>query len=420
VPDVAVVGGGAVGVSAALELARRGARVILLERGGELAWGCSAGNAGLLCPSHFVPLASPAALRDGLRWLLKPDSPFYLRPRPAVAPWLVRFTLAARAGRAEESGRVLQALAQASLELHVALADEGLDTGLRRDGVLNVYFAENGLAAAQRDAEHNARAGLDSQLLSPAEARARAPALGPGVVGAIFYPGDAHCDPLRFVQEIGRAAAGAGAELRTRVEALRFRRRNGRVHAVETTSGTIPVGEVVLAAGAWTPALADGLGVFLPVEGGKGYHVDLEAASEDPGLPVWLNETRVIVTPLEGRLRLAGTLELAGLDLRVDERRVAAIVRAAERALPSLRGRTVLEVWRGLRPCTPDGLPVIGRPPRLENVVLASGHGMMGLTLAPVTAKLVGEIVARDQPSVDLAPLSPARFRPLVRRARPS
>ncbi len=412
-PDVVVVGGGAVGASVTLELARRGARVTLLERGGELAWGCSAGNAGLICPSHYIPLANPAALRDGVRWMLKPDSPFYLRPRPAVLPWLARFTLAARGRRAEESGGVIQALARASLDLHVALAEEGLQTGLHRDGVLNVYFADEGLAAARREVDHNARAGLESRLLSADEARAAAPALDAGVVGAVLYPGDAHCDPLRFVQVVGRAAAEAGAEIRTRVEALGFRRRNHRIDAVETTSGTIPTGEVVLAAGAWTPLLASRLGLSIPVEGGKGYHVDVESAAEDPALPVWLNETRVIVTPLDGRVRLAGTLELAGLDLRVDERRVAAIVRAAERAVPTLRGRRVLEVWRGLRPCTPDGLPVVGRPPGLGNLVLATGHGMMGLTLAPVTAKLVGELVAREEPSFDTAPLAPGRFRPL-------
>jgi D-amino-acid dehydrogenase len=212
----------------------------------------------------------------------------------------------------------------------------------------------------------------------------------------------------------------AGAEVRTRVEALGFRRRTGRVEAVETTAGELPAGEVVLAAGAWTPSLAAELGVYVPLEAGKGYHVDLAPGEGDPDLPVWLNETRVIVTPLEGRLRLAGTLELSGLDLGIDRRRVAAIVRAAERGLPHLRGRRVLEVWRGLRPCSPDGLPVIGRPAALDNVVVATGHGMMGLTLAPVTAQLVGELVSGQPASVELAPLAPDRFRPLVRRLQRS
>ena len=154
-----------------------------------------------------------------------------------------------------------------------------------------------------------------------------------------------------------------------------------------------------------------------PIEGGKGYHVDLEQGDGDPALPVWFHESRVIATPLAGRLRLAGTLELAGLDLTVDRRRVEAVVRAGREGLFGLADRRPIDVWRGLRPCSPDGLPIVGRPDGLENVVLATGHGMMGLTLAPVTARLVGEVVAAAEPSHDLVPLSPARFR--VFRQRP-
>jgi D-amino-acid dehydrogenase len=150
--------------------------------------------------------------------------------------------------------------------------------------------------------------------------------------------------------------------------------------------------------------------VPLPVEGGKGYHVDLEPGPGDPRIPLWFQETRVIATPLRGRLRLAGTLELAGLDLSVDPRRVNAVLRAGRRGVTGLDGRTVVEVWRGLRPCSPDGVPIVGRSQRVENLILATGHGMMGLTLAPITARLVGEIVSGEPPSVDLEPLSPDRF----------
>ncbi len=414
-PDVVVVGGGAVGVSVALELADRGARVTLLERGAELAWGCSAGNAGLICPSHAAPLATPAALRQGLRWLAKPDSPFYLRPRPAVLPWLARFTAACTSGHAHRSSLVIRELASASLDLHEALAARGLDFGLVRRGSLNVHATAESFAAARREAADAARAGLAPQVLEGAAAvREVAPSVAGLVAGGIFYPGDAHCDPLRFVQAVGAAAAEKGVELRTRVEALGLRRRNGRVDAVATTTGELLAGEVVLAAGAWTPLLARGLGMLVPVEGGKGYHVDLEAGADDPTLPVWFQESRVIATPLAGRLRLAGTLELAGLDLSVDQRRVDAIVRAGSSGLSGLSGRRRLEIWRGLRPCSPDGLPIVGRT-EVENVVLATGHGMMGLTLAPVTARLVGEIVTGAAPSHELEPLRPDRFRPLLR-----
>ena len=415
-PDVVVVGGGAIGACCALDLAERGARVILLERGAELAWGCSAGNAGMICPSHDTPLANPAALRDGLRWMGKPDSPFYLRPRPSVLPWIARFVRASTPERAKASSAVTRELALASLALHAELAERGLDTGLERRGSLSVYHRPEAFAAAREEAERARHDGLRVEVLERGSARELEPSVGGEPAGAVFYPGDAHCDPYQFVQAVGGAAAEAGAEIRTRVEVLGLRRRNGLVEALQTTAGEVRAGAVVLAAGAWTPLLARPLGIYTPVEGGKGYHVDLEVADGDPRIPVWSHETRVIATPLRGRLRLAGTLELAGLDERINKRRVDAIVKAARRLVAGLEGRRVVEVWRGLRPCTPDGLPIVGRAPSLDNVVMATGHAMMGLTLAPVTGKLVGELMTGKPPSHDLAPLRPERFQPLLGR----
>ncbi len=408
-PDVVIVGGGAIGASAALELAGRGARVTLLERGEALAAGCSAGNAGLISPSHSLPLATPAALRDGVRWMLKPDSPFYLRPRPGVLPWLARFTAACRTERAERAMRVIRALSLASLDLHALLA--GLGTTFERRGTLSVYETEGGFAAGRREAEAS---GLRAQVLSIEEARELEPALAASLAGGVFHPDEAHLDPLRYVQAIGEAAAAAGAEIRTRVDVHALCRRNGAV-SVETSEGELRPETLVLAAGVWTAKLARGLGVFVPLEGGKGYHIDLATAPGDPRVPVFMQEARTIATPLDGRLRLSGTLELAGLDLSVSRVRVEAIGRAAARVLQGQNSRRVVETWAGLRPCTPDGLPVIGRPAQLPSLVLATGHAMKGLALAPVTAHLVAELVAGEPSSHDLAPLSPDRFRPLLR-----
>ena len=415
-PDVLVVGGGAIGVSCAFELASRGASVTLLERGGELGWGCSAGNAGLIAVSHATPLANPAALRDGLRWMWKADSPFYLRPRPAVMPWLARFVAASTPERARASALVIRRLSSASMALHAELDRAGIDTGFARRGSLNVFSTEGQFEAGRHEAAESARNGVEARLLHGAEVAELEPAVQSSPAGAVFYPGDAHCEPLRFVQSVGRAAIGAGAQVRTRVEVLGVRRRAGRAESLVTTAGELAASTVVLATGAWTPSLAKGLGLYLPVEGGKGYHIDLESNSADPKLPVWLQGDRVIATPLAGRLRLAGTLELSGLDLRVNGRRVDAIRSAAARGLYGLDGRRAVEVWRGLRPCSPDGVPIIGAAESIPGLVIATGHGMLGLTLAPITGRLVAEIVACEQPSHDLAPLRPERFQPLLGR----
>jgi D-amino-acid dehydrogenase len=407
--DVVVVGGGAIGVCCALELARRGAEVTLLERGEELASGASSGNAGLLCPSHSEPLASPASVKNGLRWMLRPDSPFYLRPRPAVAPWLARFVRASTAARAAEGTRIIRELSLASLELHAELAAQGLNTGFERRGILNVYETEARFASARAHAEGS---GLPARVLDADETRKLEPAVGP-VVGGVYYPEEAHCDPLVFVYAVGRAAREAGAKVETSAEVHRLRRSNGGL-ALDTSRGELHAGTVVLAAGAWSSQLAAQVGVFLPQEGGKGYHVDLEPAARDPRIPTGMDEAHVIATPLPGRLRLSGTLELSGLDLSISSARVEAIRTAAARVFGIDDERAVVETWAGLRPCTPDGLPVIGRPYGVEPLVLATGHARKGLSLSPVTGKLVAELIAGEQPSMDLAPLSPDRFRPLL------
>jgi D-amino-acid dehydrogenase len=415
-PDVLVVGGGAIGAASALELARAGARVMLVERGCELAAGCSEGSAGLICPSHALPIATPTALRNGLRWLASRDSPFSIRLRPDVVPWLLRFVASCTPEHADASMRLIRSLSLAGLELHAGLAAAGLDTTFTRRGVLNVYETASGLAEGCREAELHASAGISSETLDPAAARAREPALMGRIAGAILYPDEAHCDPKRFVLAVGKAAAQAGASIRLHLEVLSLRREKRRVTTVETTAGPIEPGAVVLAAGAWTPRLAADLDVFVPVQGGKGYHVDVERTDDDPASPVFLREAHVVATPLPDRLRLAGTLELSGLDMSVDRARVDAIVGSAREVL-RLGRRPVLGIWRGLRPCAPDGLPILGRPDGLDNVVLATGHAMMGHTLAPVTGRLVAQLVGHETASFDLTALSPNRFRRLRLRS---
>jgi D-amino-acid dehydrogenase len=381
-PDAIVVGGGAVGVCCALELARHGAQVTLLERGPELAAGCSAGNAGLVCPSHSVPISNPTSLRNGLRWMWKRDSPFYLRPRAAVLPWLARYALAAR--HWEEGSHAIQSLSVPSLELHAQLGEQ-LGTSFQRTGTLSVYATEPGFEAAAHEAEHS---GLKFSVLDAGETRELEPSITGPLVGGVHYPNEGRVDPKAFVDTIGRAAVDEGVEIRTGVE----------VRSIDELDAET----VVVAAGAWSRALVD-----LPLEGGKGYHVDFRYVEGDPKIPAWLQETLTVATPLPGRLRLSGTLELAGLDLSVSQPRVEAIRRGADRWFQGLVGRPVADTWAGIRPCLPDGLPAIGR---LDGVVVATGHAMKGVALAPITGRLIAQIVAGEKPEIDLTPFDPARF----------
>jgi D-amino-acid dehydrogenase len=380
--DVAIVGGGAIGACCALELARRGAGVTLYERGPALASGCSAGNAGLICPSHSTPIANPTSLRNGLRWMWKGDSPFHLRPRPAVLPWLARFALASR--HWEEGAQAIRELAIAGLELHAEIGAE-LGTTFERTGTLNVYETQEGLDAEARAA---ARSGLQFEVFDPDGTHALEPALIGPAAGSVRYPQEGRVDPRRFVEAVGRAAVDAGAVIRTGAE----------IRSLDELDAET----IVVAAGTWSKQL-----VRLPLEGGKGYHVDFELTDDGPRMPTWLQATWTIATPLPDRLRLSGTLELAGLDLSVSERRVEAIRTGAQSWFRNLGDRAELETWAGLRPCLPDGLPAIGR---LGRVVVATGHAMKGVSLAPITGRLVAQLVAAEQPDHDLTPFRPDRF----------
>ncbi len=283
-----------------------------------------------------------------------------------------------------------------------------------------MFETETEFALGRREAEHESVAGHQSHVLDSAELSEFGIALRPGVVGAVHFSEDAHCDSYRFVAAVSAAAAEAGAAIRCGVEVRRLVRSDGRITAVETATGTIRPREVVLAAGAWSAQLARQVGVFLPVEGGKGYHVDLVGVPSDPKVPVYLHESKVIATPLDGRLRIAGTLELTGLDASVNATRLATVRRSAERTIIGVVGRSSVETWSGLRPCTPDGLPVIGRPRSLDNLVIATGHGMKGVALGPISGRLVAEVVAGSEPSFDLRPLGAERFVSLFEQVLPA
>jgi D-amino-acid dehydrogenase len=343
--------------------------------------------------------------------MLRRDSPFSMRPRPDLVPWLLRFIWAARKEQVREGTQLLRDFSLASLDLHRKLAEDGLDTGLEFRGAMNVYETQRAYAAGIAEAEELSPQGIKSTVMTAEEARVFEPALSEKVVGAVHYPDEAQCDPERFLLAVAEAAVEAGAILCTRAEVFDARVSGKRVVSLDTAIGEIRPREVVVANGAWTAQLSRRLGLRIPVEGGKGYHVDLQPASSDPGVPIYMQEARVIATPYPERLRLAGTLQLTGLSMSVDGVRAQAILRSGMRTLQGIEVVRVTGVWRGIRPCTPDGLPILGRSYRLQNVVFATGHAMKGLHLAPETGRVVAQVVLGEEPTRDLPPFSPDRFR---------
>jgi len=434
--DVVVVGGGVIGACVAQALAAKGAAVTLLERESEVCPPASAvyANCGLLVPSEIEPLAHPGALGQGLRWLLDGSSPFYVKPRASLglARWLWLFRRACAPEVARRHAPLLHELGDNSAALHDELAGgsgaEGAGGGAawhyRRNGWLFVYETAAGMAAAEAAARKARALGVAVQVLAADEVCERAPQVRPGsVVGGVLTPDDGHMDPAAFTRAMVARAQRDGATVVTGAEVYGFeagggpaaavrrgRAGGGHVHAVRTTRGAFTAGQVVVAAGAWTSLLLRELGLRLPIEPAKGYSIDVARPEGTSELPLCVGEAHVVLTPLGDALRLGSTLELAGWDLRLRPRRLAGLRRAAARVVGLPEDGPVRQVWRGPRPLTPDGLPVVGRSPRHQNVVVATGHCMLGLSLGPVTGRLVAELCAGEPPSLDIAALAPARF----------
>lgn len=403
--DVTVIGAGAVGAACALELARRGAGVTVLDRDGA-GLGCSYGNAGWLTPSLARPLAAPGMVRTALSWMLDPDSPFHvrLRPDPALAAWLARFLVSTGRARYERNAGAMIEFCRHAVDAWETLAADAA-FGFERAGLLALHETEAGLAHGRREADLAARHGIAHEVWSADEVRDREPSIRGPQVGAVFYPGDAHCEPAAATAALIRSARSAGATFEENVEVQGADRTGDRITALRTTRGSRPVTEVVLAAGSMSGILGRRLGASIPMLGGKGYSLLLPRLDPHPRRSIYLATRKVAINPHADALRVSGTLELVpGDDLAVSRRRVDAIVRAARGMLPIPDPPEVHDLWSGLRPCTPDGMPWIGRSRSVSNLWLAVGHQLTGLKTAPATGVLLAELMAGGPTTFDPAP----------------
>ena len=411
--DVLVIGGGVVGVCSAHYLAASGRSVRLVERG-EINSGCSHGNGGLLVPSHSVPLAAPGVVRKALKWMFDSSSPFYIQPRLDwdLISWLWRFNRSCTRRHVRRAMPLLRDLSMASLDLFDELAGI-VDFGLTRRGVLMLYKSEGALSEEVANAEAMAEIGIQVQVLGRGELADIEPELTLDALGGVYFPQDGHVTPMRFIPELAQyTTREQGVQIQTDTEVLAIEMSDGGIGRVVTTRGDVHPREVVLAAGAHSGVLGRQLGLKLPIQGAKGYSITFEPPSKMPSLPIVCAEAKVGVTPMIGGLRFAGTLELAGLDMSISRQRVKAVLDAVPTYLPELNpaDMELAEIWRGLRPCTPDGLPFVGRSPAVRNLTVATGHAMIGVSLGPITGKLVSEIVAGVEPCVDIGLLKVDRF----------
>ena len=409
--DILVIGGGVIGLATALALIEAGRSVRVLEAD-LIGSGASHGNCGTLTPSHAPPLAAPGMVALGLRWMFTPDAPLYLKPRldPALWRWLAHF--AARCN--------LEDWRQSTRSRSVILDDSRsrLAQWVQRYR-LECEFAEGGLDyvfRGQANFDHYAREcellreyGIDSQTLDGAAYVREEPALKAGVVGAVRFPGDARLRPDRYVAELARALRERGGviEEQCRVDSLQ---ESPQGVVVATERGARHAGEAVVALGAWSPQLARGLGLRLPIQPGKGYSITYSRPDLVPQRPMVLKDRSVCVTAWDSGFRLGSTMEFSGYDQQLNATRLAALERGAAEYLHQPVGATVHERWYGWRPMTWDDLPILGRAPRHRHTWLATGHGMLGVSMSAASGQLMADLITGQATAIDPTPYRMERF----------
>ena len=407
--DVAIVGAGIIGLAIAFRQAAEGRDVVVIDPN-ETGSGASYGNAGTLAPYACAPVGNPDVLRNLPGLLFNPESPLVIRPAalPWLLPWLWRFARQSLPAPARRNGLALAGLLKEAMPAWRALADQARLSDLFRDDGCLYFYREK---APEKDREWGARLrdelGVRQEWLTSAEVAKLEPALPPAA-GGLFFPDAAHIvDPSALARRLAAAAqAKSAAFQRARVARLEPQQ-NGQIR-LACGDGIVEARTVVLAAGAWSRTLALQGGEDIPLDTERGYHIEFAIDSAPISRPVCPVDLGFYLTPMQGRLRVAGTVELGGLAAPLNPKRIALLERGARKLFPTLG--PVAAQWLGFRPSLPDSLPVIGRSRRCPNLILAFGHGHLGMTLAGATSRIVADLIEKRNDSPDLAAFRPDRF----------
>lgn len=411
--DALVLGAGIIGVSLALELQKSGRKVLIIDKG-EAGFGCSYGNAGWLTPCFSMPLPQPGMFLKSIGWLLKPESPLYIKPEPSwlLLKWMMHFLSSMNEKKMRESVAVLTEISKYSLNYYAQLAERHPATtlGFDRKGLIMASATSKGLQAAELEMNLMLEHGVPGKRLSKEETLALEPALKPVIAGSVYFPTEAHIEPLAAVKSLVAEFEAAGGVIKSKTEVFNFEFNQNKISKVITTKGVFSADLVVLAMGTWSRQLEKTLGVSVPVLGGKGYSLITNSFSIKPQHPIMIVERKVAITPRSHSVRMAGTLELVAGDDSITPRRVNAIIKGAHKYLHVEAQPEISEVWRGLRPCTPDGVPMIGFSKKWDNLFYSLGHQMLGLQSAPGSARLSMDIIEKRSTITDAHPFRPERF----------
>ena len=403
-----IIGGGIIGLTSAWYLLDAGHEVTIVDKG-DLSDGTSHGNAGMIVPSHFVPMAAPGVISQGVKWMFDSSSPFYIKPRLNLdlVQWLWKFYRSCNTAHVERCMPVLYEFNEWS---------KGLYKSFSKDVKFSFCFEEKGLMMLyktkhqeQEEIEMAHRANqlnISAEILTVDALKLLEPEIELDVMGGVYFAGDAHLYPNKFIKQLQRQLQARGAEFITNTEVIDFGITNKMVTSlILSNDKSIYVEEVVLSGGSWTSILLKKVGLKIYLQDGKGYSFTIKNSNVKPNIPTILTEAKVAVTPMGNDLRIGGTLELGGLSSKVNRNRLNGIVDSLPKYFPQLQlnRNDVKKVWAGYRPCTADGMPYIGRSSVLSNLIVATGHGMMGMSMGPATGKLVSELVDKSPTTIDLS-----------------
>ncbi|MEB2779509.1 FAD-dependent oxidoreductase [Algoriphagus sp. C2-6-M1] len=409
-----IIGGGIVGLFSAYFLQKEGIEVTVIDQG-DMEVNCSTGNAGMIVPSHIIPLAAPGMISKGISWMFSSKSPFYIHPRmdAKLIKWCYQFYKAANPDHVKRSVPVLKNLSLLSKALYQEFRDEHPDSSiaLQEKGLMMIYQTD---AVEKEEIEfaHLARKhGLEADILSPEDIRKFEPNLEVKARGAVRFPGDAHLDPGKLYEFLKRFLQEKGVKSLPNTIVQSFEKNGNTVNAVLTDQGKIEADKVILCGGSWSGELADLLGFTLPMMGGKGYSF-LQVNKPEIMQSSILTEMKVAVSPYGSHIRFGGTMEIAGTNQKINLNRVKGIYESINRYYPEFEAKFPDEnnIWKGLRPCSPDGLPYIGFAPGYSNVMVNSGHSMMGISLAPASGKIISELHQQKDTALELTGFEVGRY----------
>lgn len=413
---VVIIGGGIVGLSSAYYLSESGHEVTVIDKT-DISSNCSYGNAGYVCPSHFVPLATPGIVKQGLKWMWNSKSPFYVQPRLSLSlmDWGLKFMRSATPEHVERSAIPLRDIAIISQKMYEEWTQlPQFKFAYEHKGLLEIFQTEKGGDHAKHVMHRAHELGLtDTVLLDAAQLQALEPQTTVEAKGAVWFKCDAHLYPNKLMSQLIADLKNKGVRFIVNEEVSGFEKLQRQVTKVITNSQVIDADAVVIAAGSWSRELSALLQMKIPLMPGRGYSVTLEDSPHRLNYPSVLIEGRVALTPMDGnKIRFGGTMEITSTNTPPRYQRVQGILDAVKRYYPQFNVPMPApeHIWYGYRPCSADGLPYLGRTQKWQNVVMATGHAMVGLSLGAGTGKLVSEIINETPLSMDIAAFKPERF----------